>query len=429
MTRVTQEHNVTPAAGTALPTSSPMVRQTNLSLVLRHLRDHVAQSRADIAEVTGLHRATVSNLVSELLDRQLVREIGTEHVGAIGRPRRPLALHGAHVGALGLEINVDYISVHGSDLSGRVLVERRVGFDTIAAGPDHALRMLSQMALEAVEAMKRAEAVPAGLGVALPGLVDVARGVVTFAPNLGWRDLPLAARLSAALSPWSVPVSVDNDANLAAVAEHTSGVAAGTPHLVYLTGEVGVGGGIFVDGKLLRGADGFAGEVGHLPVDPGGARCGCGRYGCWETKVGLAALVRMAMPDQAYQPADLPVSDPEERATEIARGLAAGDPQMMDAVAQVGRWLGLGGSILANLFNPRVIVVGGYFATLAEWLLPHAQAELERLVVARSANQCRFIASDLGFGAASRGAASMVVNRLIDHPTMIMDPLPRLSPI
>lgn len=226
---MTQEHNATYAAGTALPTSSPMVRQTNLSLVLRHLRDHVSQSRADIAEVTGLHRATVSNLVSELLDRQLVREVDTEHVGAIGRPRRPLALHGAHVGALGLEINVDYISVHGSDLSGRVLVERRVGFDTIAGGPDRALRVLSQMALEAVETMKRAEAVPAGLGVALPGLVDVARGVVTFAPNLGWRDLPLAARLSAALSPWSVPVSVDNDANLAAVAEHTSGVAAGTP--------------------------------------------------------------------------------------------------------------------------------------------------------------------------------------------------------
>lgn len=424
-----QEHNITHAAGTALPTSPPMVRQANLSLVLRHLRDHAAQSRADIAEVTGLHRATVSHLVSALLDRQLVREIGTEHAGAIGRPRRPLALHGAHVGALGLEINVDYISVHGSDLSGRVLVERRVAFDAIAGGPDCALRVLSQMALEAAETMKRAETVPAGLGVAVPGLVDVARGVVTFAPNLGWRDLPLAARLSAALDPWSVPVSVDNDANLAAVAEHTSGVAAGTPHLVYLTGEVGVGGGIFVDGRLLRGADGFSGEVGHLPVDPGGDRCGCGRHGCWETKVGLTALVRMAMPDRACRSADLPVSDPEEHATEIARGLAAGDRQMMDAVAQVGRWLGLGGSILANLFNPRVIVVGGYFATLAEWLLPHAQAELERLVVARSANRCRFIASDLGFGAASRGAASMVVNRLIDHPTMIMDPLPRLSAI
>ena len=254
-------------------------------------------------------------------------------------------------------------------------------------------------------------------------------GVVAFAPNLGWHDVPLAARLSAALGPLRVPVSVDNDANLAALAEHTSGVAAGTPHLVYLTGEVGVGGGIFVDGRLLRGADGFSGEVGHLPVDPAaGAAAAGGRLLGDQGGPGRAGADGHARPGVPSR-AGPPVSDPEEHATEIAGGLAAGDPQMTDAVAQVGRWLGRGGSILANLFNPRVIVVGGYFATLAEWLLPHAQAELERLVVAGPANQCRFVASDLGFGAASRGAASMVVNQIIDHPTMIMDPLPSLSPI
>ncbi|WP_405141248.1 ROK family transcriptional regulator [Sphaerisporangium sp. NBC_01403] len=421
---MTQEEHFTRAAGgTALPTSPAALRRANLSLVLRRLRDNVS-SRADIAEATGLHRATVSNLMAELLDRRLVREVGIEHAGAVGRPPRAVALHGAHVGALGMEINVDYISVHGSDLSGRALVERRVGFDTMGSGPDRSLRRLGMVAREAIEAMKRAGAVPAGIGVAVPALVDVARGVVTFAPNLHWRDLPLAARLSDTLGPLGIPVMVDNDANLAALAEHTSGVAAGTPHLVYLTGEVGVGGGLIVDGRLLRGADGFSGEVGHLPVDPAGARCGCGRHGCWETKVGLAALVRMAMPEQAYELAGLPVSDPEERATEIARGLAAGDHRMLEAVAEVGRWLGLGGSIVVNLFNPRVIVVGGYFATLAEWLLPHAQAELERLVVAGPAAQCRFTASNLGFGAASRGAASMVINQLIDDPTTIMDLLP-----
>ncbi|MBO4270222.1 ROK family protein [Microbispora triticiradicis] len=104
---------------------------------------------------------------------------------------------------------------------------------------------------------------------------------------------------------------------------------------------------------------------------------------------------------------------------------AAGDRRMMQAVAQVGQWLGLGGSIVANLFNPRLIVIGGYFASLAEWLLPHAQDQLQRLVVAAPAAQCRFVASTLGFGAASRGAASMVVNRIIDDPTTIMDSPPR----
>lgn len=420
---MTQEQHLIPTAGTATqPTSPAALRRTNLSLVLRHLHDHASASRADIAEATGLHRATVSNLMTELLEWRLVREVGIEHVGAVGRPRRAVALHGAHVGALGLEINVDYIAVHGTDLSGRALVERRVTFDAVGSGPERSLRRLALVAREAGEAMRRAGTIPAGVGVAVPALVDVARGVVAFAPNLNWRDLPLAARLSSALGPMRLPVAVDNDANLAALAEYSSGVAAGTPHLVYLTGEVGVGGGVIIDGKLLRGADGLAGEVGHLPVDPAGDMCGCGRQGCWETKVGLAALVRTAMPEQSYELADELVPDPEERVMEIARGLASGDRRMLDAVAHVGKWLGLGGSIIVNLFNPGAIVVGGYFATLAEWLLPHAQAELTRLVVGSPAAQCRFIASGFGFGAPSRGAATIVVNQLIDDPTAIMDP-------
>ncbi|MEU6415655.1 ROK family transcriptional regulator [Microbispora sp. NPDC046933] len=425
---MTNETHLTRASGGAAPPAGPAaLRRANLSLVLRELRDHTSLSRADIAEATGLHRATVSNLMAELLERRLVREVGVEHVGAIGRPRRAVALHGAHVGALGMEINVDYIAVHGTDLSGRVLVERRVVFDAMGSGPDSAVRRLGLVAKEAVEAMRRAGAVPAGIVVAVPGLVDVARGFVTLAPNLYWHDLPLADQLTSMLGPLNVPVRVDNDANLAALAEYTSGVAAGTPDLVYLTGEVGVGGGIISGGKLLRGADGFSGEVGHLRVDPNGDQCGCGRIGCWETKVGLAALVRAAMPEQAYGLPGMPVPDPDERVADIARGLASGDRRMMMAVAQVGEWLGLGGSILANLFNPRVIVIGGYFASLAQWLLPHAQDQLQRFVVAAPAAQCRFVASTLGFGAASRGAASMVVNHIIDDPMTIMDSLPRPS--
>ncbi|MFB4273649.1 MULTISPECIES: ROK family transcriptional regulator [unclassified Nonomuraea] len=416
------------APGGAPPAGPAALRRANLSLVLRELREHTSLSRADVAEATGLHRATVSNLMAELLERRLVREVGVEHVGAVGRPRRAVALHGAHVGALGMEINVDYIAVHGTDLSGRVLVERRVVYDAMGSGPDSSVRRLGLVAKEAVEAMRRAGAAPAGIAVAVPGLVDVARGVVTLAPNLYWHELPLADQLSSVLGPLRVPVRVDNDANLAALAEFTSGVAAGTPYLVYLTGEVGVGGGIILGGELLRGADGFSGEVGHLQVDPHGTQCGCGRIGCWETKVGLAALVRAAMPEQAYGLPGMPVPDPGERVADIARGLASGDQRMTTAVAQVGEWLGLGGSILANLFNPRVIVIGGYFASLAEWLLPHAQDQLQRLMVAAPAAQCRFVASTLGFGAASRGAASMVVSDIIDDPTTIMDSPPRPAP-
>ncbi|MEU8272600.1 ROK family protein, partial [Sphaerisporangium sp. NPDC049002] len=342
------------------------LRRANLALVLRHLRDEGSCSRSDIADATGLHRATVSSLMAELLDRGLVREVGIEHVGAVGRPRRAVALDGSHVGVLGTEINVDYVAVYGTDLGGRVLVERRVGFDAMGMGPDRSLKELGRVAKDAIDDLVRAGASPAGIGVAVPGLVDVARGHVAFAPNLGWRDLPLAERLRAEIGDVRAPVMVDNDANLAALAEYTGGVAAGTADMVYLTGEVGVGGGIVVGGRLLRGADGFSGEVGHLPVDPTGSRCGCGRTGCWETKVGLATLVRAVTPELAYELGTAPMPDPEERVADIARGLAQGDPRMLAAVAEVGRWLGLGGSILVNLFNPRVIVLGGYFAKLAE---------------------------------------------------------------
>ncbi|GII59690.1 transcriptional regulator [Planotetraspora thailandica] len=416
---IQRQPSVRSAGNGGQPLGHASLRRANLALVLRHLRDEGPCSRADIADSTGLHRATVSSLMAELLERGLVREVGTERAGAIGRPRRAVALDGSHVGALGMEINVDYIAVHGTDLSGRVLVERRIGFDAMGHGPDRSLVELGRVTRRVIGDMKRAGASPGGIVVGVPGLVDSVRGIVAVAPNLGWHGLPLAERLRAELGALQVPVFVDNDANLAALAEYAFGVAAGTPDMISLTGEVGVGGGIIVGGRLLGGADGFAGEVGHLPVDPAGERCGCGRIGCWETKVGFSALVRVAVRDQTYGLDGAPAPDPDERATEIARDLAAGDRRMADAVAEVGRWLGLGGSILANLFNPRVIVVGGYFARLAEQLIPPAQAELEQLVVAGPAARCRFLASDLGFGAASRGAASMVIDHIMEDPTAI----------
>ncbi|GAB3825213.1 hypothetical protein GCM10027610_004710 [Dactylosporangium cerinum] len=189
-----------------------------------------------------------------------------------------------------------------------------------------------------------------------------------------------------------------------------------------------MGGGVIVNGRLLRGADGFSGEVGHLPLDPGGDLCGCGRVGCWETKVGLAELVRRATPDAAYGLEQGPIPDPEERVAEVLRRLGRGDKAVAAAVAEVGRWLGHGGAILVNLFNPRVIVLGGYFAELADHLIPSAQANLARLAVASTAARCHFVASHLGFTAAARGGAGVVVERMIEDPTAVsLAPAPTLA--
>ncbi|NUR87464.1 MAG: ROK family transcriptional regulator [Nonomuraea sp.] len=406
-------------AAELVPADQATVRRSNLALVLRLVSACGPCTRSAVAAATGLNKATVTSLVSELQARGLVKEMGPQHAGSVGRPAVALALDGSRVGALGMEVNVDYIAAIATDLAGRVIIDRRIGFDAMGSGPGRSLDELARMAEKTVAELDRLGVTTAGITVAVPGLIDTTSGTVVVAPNLGWRGVAVAERLSRADIAADIPIAVDNDANLAALAEYTSGVAAGASDLVYLTGEVGVGGGIISGGRLLGGADGFAGEVGHVMVDPSGERCRCGQVGCWETKVGLAALVRMATPDHAYGTGRQIVRDPEERLAEIEQRRVEGDPRVDAAVAEVGRWLGIGAAMLINLFNPRVIVLGGYFARLADRLIPEAQLALAGLGMSDAAERCRFAASDLGFGAASRGAAGVVVEQALSDPTSI----------
>ncbi|WP_229691773.1 ROK family transcriptional regulator, partial [Sphaerisporangium melleum] len=282
------------SAGT--PADQTTVRRSNLSLVLRHVSERGQCSRSAVATETGLNKTTITSLVGELQARGLLKEVGPQHAGSVGRPSLALALDGSRIGALGLEVNVDYIAAFATDLAGRVLIDRRIGFDAMRSEPGRSLDKLVQMIGRTIADLDALGVTLAGITVAVPGLIDTSSGTVVVAPNLGWQGVSVADALLSAGIPADVPITIDNDANLAALAEYTSGVALGTPDLIYLTGEVGVGCGIISGGRLLNGADGFAGELGHVVVDPSGEPCGCGRAGCWETKVGLAALVRMATP-------------------------------------------------------------------------------------------------------------------------------------
>jgi predicted NBD/HSP70 family sugar kinase len=402
----------------ARPADQATVRRSNLSLVLQHLHDLGPRSRATIAAQTGLNKATVSSLVAELQERGLVLEVGAERAGAVGRPALILELDGSGVGAVGLEVNVDYLAALATDLAGRILYERRVAYDSLGEGPAASLDALARLAGEALAAIAAQRAVPAGVTVAVPGLVDVARGVVTFAPNLHWHGVWVADHLRGALGNPPYPITVDNDANLSALAEYWVGAEAGTADLVYLTGEVGVGGGVIVDGRLLRGAEGFSGEVGHMPVDPRGPRCGCGRRGCWETLVGMTALLRLAADpdDTAVHGAGL---DPEDRLAEVLRRAEAGDRRTLDALDEIGRLLGFGASILVNLFNPRVIVLGGYFARVGRHVIGAATTELRLLAIAPNAGGCHVELSTLGFSAAVRGGAGLAVEAVLADPTLV----------
>ncbi|TDC10420.1 ROK family transcriptional regulator [Nonomuraea longispora] len=375
------------------------VRATNLAVVLRFVREHAPCSRADIAASTGLNKATVSSLIADLIDRRLVRETGlTEN--RVGRPATMLVLDGSPYAAIGVEINVDHVSAVATGLAGeRLLTWRRAfsGGESVNQGMANVgaiiRRVLGRMAKEERQVL--------GLAVAVPGLVDV-QGTARIAPNLGWRDADIGGDLAKALRDPGFPIQVDNDANLAALAEQRFGAHAGASDLICLTGEIGVGAGIILDGRLRRGRLGYSGEIGHVQLDPDGPACHCGRHGCLEVMAGIGAVLR-----REVSPAEVQMEI--EEAVRLARAGDAGTLATLDAV---GRSLGKGVSILANLLNPEVVVLGGYYVPLAPWLLPAVHDEMGERVIAFEAGGCQVVASTLGHDAAALGGAARVLDSI-----------------
>jgi len=347
-----------------------------------------------------------------------------------------IVLDGAPYAAVGLAITGEQLSLVALDLAGeRLLSWRR------ASGPGTPSRTLSAAAALVKKALSRLREdgrQVLGLTVGVGGLVD-GHGTVRIATNLGWRDVAARDALLRALGDPPFPVTVENDANLAALAEHRFGGYAGVRHLALLTGGAGVGAGIVADGQLVKGGLGFAGEIGHLPVVPGGPPCQCGRLGCLEAVASVSVLVRAVAgngsgaasaptngspsngspsdgspsdgsPSDGSQPAG--IDDLAAEVAEVVRRARAQDRVVLDALREQGRHLGYGIGLLANLLNPDVVLLGGYYEPLAPWLLPAATEEVRARVLAPDAGGLRLAASTLGQEAAATGGAVLVVEAI-----------------
>ncbi|SDG32756.1 Sugar kinase of the NBD/HSP70 family, may contain an N-terminal HTH domain [Sinosporangium album] len=393
------------------------VRVTNLSVVLRFVREHAPCSRADIAAMTGLNKATVSSLVADLMDRGMLREIGlTEN--RVGRPATMIVLDGAPFSAVGIEINVDYLTAVVIDLAGERLLSWRRFFPGTDAVADEAVSEVAGLARRVVNRMSREGRQVLGLAVAVPGLVDM-RGAVRLAPNLGWTDVDLYGDLRRALREPEFPVEVENDANFAAMAEQRFGAFNGAQNLVYLTGEIGVGAGVVLDGRLRRGGRGYGGELGHVQIDPEGHSCRCGRVGCLEAVAGIGAVL------------DRAVASPTEIEPEIAqivRLAHAGDRATLARLHRVARDLGRGVAILSNLLNPEVVILGGYYVPLAPFMLATVEEEVRLRTIAPDTGGLRIAASTLGHDAAALGAAGRVLDGVdsgrLPPSRVVPEPLP-----
>ncbi|MEY7970361.1 ROK family protein [Saccharomonospora xinjiangensis] len=386
------------------PASQHTVRRHNCALVLDAVAATPGVSRAGVAARIGLTKATVSTLVDRLVTASLVREEGRQHRSGPGRRGTSLSLSPDGPCGLGVEIGVDYLATCLTGLTGEVRDEhvRRIdNRDTPAS------RVLSRVAAELRRALQHAEhegLTVGGVGVAVPGLVEAPSGRVLVAPNLGWENVDLAAGLRTGVPDLPGELVVGNEANLAAVAELDTmrrGEETAPASFVHVSGEIGIGAGIVLDGALFDGANGFGGELGHFPVRPRGPRCSCGAVGCLERLAGQDAILGSAGADDV---------------DDLVSRLDAGERTAVAAVRSAGRLLGSALSAVVNLLDIPAIVLGGTYARLYPWLADPLSAELSCRVLVSRWRPVEVRRSALGADAAARGAAVSALRAVLTDP-------------
>jgi predicted NBD/HSP70 family sugar kinase len=390
---------------------SETVHRANLSAIATQLHLNGPLSRSELVARTGLTRSAIRGLIGEFVAADFVREERSESLGAPGRPSPIVTPNPSSAVVLGLEISVDSLAAGLVGFGGTVHESVRAARQRGHLSSDEIVADLVELA----SPLLRRAAPPTtliGVGVAVVGIVRQTDGLVRLAPNLGWRDVPLGQLLTRALGV-SVPLAVANDADLGVLAEHRRGAARDVDDAVYISGEVGVGGGVLVAGRPLRGAEGYGGEIGHLPINATGRPCGCGSHGCWETEVGERALLSAA--------GRAPDGGPIE-VGELLEAAAAGDDRALDALRHIGEWLGVGIAAIVNAFNPRVVILGGLFDRIHPYVIHPVEEQLRARALAASRELVRVVPAALGGDAILLGAAELAFEPFLNDPAAWLAP-------
>jgi glucokinase-like ROK family protein len=390
-----------------------------LVIVLDEIRRGRSRSRAEVADRTGLSRSIVAQRVGELVDRGLVRE-GDTGPSTGGRPPRQLAFRadGGHV--LVADLGATSIDVALTDLAGRILGHYAEPAD-IAGGPEQVLGRVDELF---AELRKTTRGIPGplwGIGIGVPGPVEFRSGRPISPPIMpGWDGYPIRERFAAA---YDAPVWVDNDVNVLALGEWRSGLAQGHDNVVFIKIGTGIGAGIISDGRLHRGAQGSAGDVGHIQaVDDISVICRCGNVGCLEALAGGAAIGRAGEAAARDGRSDrlLAALDEHERlsAEDVARAAAFGDPVAVELLVSAGRRVGGMLASVVNFFNPSLIVIGGGVAQSGDQLLAAIRETVYRRSLPLATRELLIQRSSLGGLGGVIGASAMVVDQLFSRESL-----------
>ncbi|MCW2538641.1 MAG: family transcriptional regulator [Frankiales bacterium] len=385
------------------------IRRHNVSLVLRHIHQHGEVTRAELTAATGLNRSTIGALVADLVGLGMVEEYVPPGRDRAGRPSHVVAPRPDGPYVIAVDIAVERVVTAAVGLGGRVYSRRATVIEGAARSPAGVTEQIVADAIWLASQLPP-RARPVGIGISIPGIVRRRDGFVEHAPNLNWRAVPFADLLRhriAEVLGSDLDVWAGNDADLGAVAEHQRGAAFGLDNVIYINGSVGVGGGIIADGAQLHGFGGYAGEIGHMTLDPAGPKCHCGSTGCIETYIGEHALLRAAGVEDEHGPAV------------VARVFAeadAGDEQALAAVHEVAVWLGRGLANLVNVFNPQVVIIGGSLAGVLRLGQSSIEAELDRRAMSAARSGVRILPPGLADDSGLIGAAELAFQSLLAAP-------------
>ncbi|WP_026421541.1 ROK family transcriptional regulator [Actinokineospora inagensis] len=377
----------TPTAG-ARPDE---VRRHNRTALLRRLHVDGPCTRAALATELGLNRSTIKALVDGLAESGVVEERVPRARSGAGRPSLLVLPQPLAAVVLAVDIRVEQVAIALVGLGGQMLGRDSWNLRGRAGEPDEVITRVIESTRVLAEELKVA---PVAAGISVPGVVRRRDGFVHEAPNLKWTGVPLGDRLTAA---FGFPVRVANDAEIAALAEHLRGAARGSLDAVYVSADVGVGGGVISDGSTLRGTAGYVGELGHMVINPAGRPCYCGSRGCWETEVGELALCRAL---------DLPTPSPRGR---IVAELRALTPDHIPVVlGEFTHWLATGLITIVNAFGPELVVLGDLFTALPPQVVTEVAATVSRRsLVSRAIGGTRLLTSTMGTDVKLTGAAEL----------------------
>lgn len=385
-----------------------LLKQINRMALVRQLCGEPGLSRAALAEIVGLTKSTVSLLVRELLDEGWLSESALIATGALGRRATPLHIDGSRLALIGVDMGIGAARIVATNLLGEVLDERVLDY----VDSSDAAACIAMMAAELTAMAQPGASLDGrtllGVGMGLHGVVDDAKGVLHNAPHLGWRNVDVASRMREHLAGSALaglPLFIQNEANVAALAELEFSDQANTDPLIYLSIGYGVGAGISVNGRLLTGLYGFAGEVGHSILQQGGPLCSCGRRGCADALLGLQAIM-----DEVF---GAPAAAGPEALTRLFGLVEAGDSAACRVVEAAGRNLGV---LLNNLwvaFDPMCIVIGGAALGLGERFLEPGRKVLHDCASATLLPAPTIRTPRFGVNAIAIGGAAMVRHYLM----------------